>query len=255
MDRSVQAIFWSAGFLLSTDLQVGEQTAVLWIQRNVEPHFFSGVFEYRPSVLIGDSNTGWLDQHSLGIRQLKNRIAGFESHEKSIRLILTNNSPAKTKQFANVKTFFFNLNQAPVSRKSVSQAQNLVGRVNRLGSTPGVTSSSRDRTLEFPQHIRRFRQDMRGVPQEGQQPFALRNRRDAPGACRLVFKRQNPANRCRGASYRSIALARKYRKLRRAAVPEEQRPRIWMDTPLCINQRILIGKINGASTQQFGDQR
>ena len=103
-DRSPQAIFW---LFLSTDLQIGEQTAVCWIQRDVEPHFFFGIFEDRISILIGDSNTRWLDQHSLGIRQLKNRIAGFESHEKSIRLILTNNSVAKTKQFANAKTFFF----------------------------------------------------------------------------------------------------------------------------------------------------
>jgi hypothetical protein len=109
IERCVDGQYGSecTGFLLSTDLQVGEQTAVRWIQRNVEPHFFSGVFEYRLSVLIRDSNTGWLDQHSLGIRQLKNRIAGFESHEKSIRLILTNNSLAKIKQFADVKTNFF----------------------------------------------------------------------------------------------------------------------------------------------------
>ena len=158
-DRSPQAIFW---LFLSTDLQVGEQTAVRWIQRDVEPHLFSGIFEDRPSVFIGDSNTRWLNQHSLGIRQLKNRVAGFESHEKSIRLILTNNSVTKTKQFANAKTsFFLNLNRGSISR---SQAQNLVGGMNGLGATPGVTSSSRDCTLEFPQHIRRFRKDMRRVP-------------------------------------------------------------------------------------------
>ncbi len=125
MDRSVQAIFWSAGLLLSTDLQVGEQTAICWIQRDVEPHFFFRVFEDRISVLIGDPNTGWLNQHSLGIRQLKNRIAGFESHEKSIRLIRTNNSRAKTKQFANVKTTFSRIlteDQYHAVRRRISSA-------------------------------------------------------------------------------------------------------------------------------------
>ena len=117
-----------AGYLLvflSTDLQIGEQTAVFWVQRDVEPHFFSGVFEDRISVLIGDSNTRWLDQHSLGIRQLKDRVAGFESHEKSIRLIPTNNSVAKTKQFANAKTTFFQIlteDQCHAVRRRISSA-------------------------------------------------------------------------------------------------------------------------------------
>jgi hypothetical protein len=78
--------------LLSADLQVGEQAAVGFIQGAVKPRFFSATgFKDGLSVLIGYSNAELLNNHSPGIRQPKNFVAEFESHDRSIsvaRLII-----------------------------------------------------------------------------------------------------------------------------------------------------------------------
>jgi hypothetical protein len=52
-----------------------------------------------------------------------------------------------------------------MSGGAANQPQYLVGSFDGLATPPAVTSSPRNSTLEGPHHIRRFRQDMRCIPQ------------------------------------------------------------------------------------------